>query len=84
MNKKIIITIGVSKETQQQVFKMRKDNQNNYHYAFGQGIVPASVKYFLTSAIRKKLYPVLILSESTLNKDEIIKIAEELGVEYHA
>ena len=83
MSKKIIITIGTSEDIQRQTFKMRRDNQGSYHYAFGQGIIPESVSFFLKSSIRKKLEPVLLISESTLNKEEIIETAEKLGVEYH-
>lgn len=83
MSKKIIITIGTSEDIQRQTFKMRRDNQGSYHYAFGHGIIPASVSFFLKSAIKKKLEPVLLISESASNKDEIIEVAEKLGVEYH-
>lgn len=83
MSNRIIITIGTSEELQKQTFNLRRDNQGAYHYAFGHGITPASVSYFVKASIRKKLKPIVILSNLTENKEEIIKILTKLEVEYY-
>ena len=83
MSKTLILTIRTPDHIPRHTFKMTRATPGSYHYAFGHGIIPASVSFFLKSAIKKKLEPVLLISESASNKEEIIEIAEKLGVEYH-